>query len=59
MLPTIFDPFRSRQRHDVARSPGLGLGLFISRQIAKAHGGDVNVESTQADGTMFTVRLPA
>lgn len=58
ILPTIFDPFRSRQRHDAARSPGLGLGLFISRQIAKAHGGDVNVESTEASGTIFTVRLP-
>jgi two-component system sensor histidine kinase/response regulator len=58
ILPTIFDPFRPRQRHDTSRSPGLGLGLFISQQIASAHGGQVTVESTEATGTVFTVRLP-
>jgi signal transduction histidine kinase len=58
ILPTIFDPFRSRQRHDTNQSPGLGLGLFISRQIVIAHGGQVTVESSEATGTVFTVRLP-
>jgi len=56
-LPTLFEPFQGRQR-DAARSAGLGLGLFIAQQIAAAHGGDIAVESTAADGTAATVRLP-
>jgi len=36
---------------------GLGLGLFIVREIARAHGGDVALESTDS-GTSFIVRLP-
>jgi len=56
-LPTLFEPFQGRPR-DAARSAGLGLGLFIAQQIAAAHGGDIAVESTAADGTAATVRLP-
>jgi signal transduction histidine kinase len=36
----------------------LGLGLFIAREIALAHGGTIVVSSNDADGTTFTVRLP-
>lgn len=56
ILPTIFDPFRGRSTSCSSR--GLGLGLFISQQIALAHGGDVAVESTELEGTTCTVRLP-
>lgn len=37
---------------------GLGIGLFISKQIVEAHGGRIEVESTPPDGCRFTVRLP-
>ncbi|HEY6004856.1 MAG TPA: PAS domain-containing sensor histidine kinase [Anaeromyxobacter sp.] len=37
---------------------GLGLGLYIVRQIAEAHGGEVKVESTPGSGAVFTVDLP-
>ncbi len=37
---------------------GLGLGLFICREIVRAHGGTIDVASTAHDGTTFTVRLP-
>jgi PAS domain S-box-containing protein len=37
---------------------GLGLGLFISREIARAHGGDIRVESRLGAGALFTVELP-
>jgi PAS domain S-box-containing protein len=37
---------------------GLGLGLYIVRQIAEAHGGEVKVESTPGAGAVFTVDLP-
>jgi len=36
----------------------LGLGLFIAREIAVAHGGTINVSSSATEGTVFTARLP-
>jgi PAS domain S-box-containing protein len=36
----------------------LGLGLYVSRQIASAHGGELTVESTQGQGARFLLRLP-
>lgn len=57
ILPTNFDPFR-RRRGMVLKSRGLGLGLFISQQIAIAHGGGIVVESDERIGTVFTVRIP-
>jgi signal transduction histidine kinase len=56
-LSTLFEPFRARPR-EAQRSSGLGLGLFISHQIAAAHGGDITVESSAESGTVVTVRLP-
>jgi signal transduction histidine kinase len=38
--------------------PGLGLGLFISRQIAQAHGGSLTVRSAPGAGAEFQLRLP-
>ncbi len=37
---------------------GLGLGLFIAREIVTGHGGTIDVESAEGKGTTFTVRLP-
>ncbi len=53
----IFEKFG---RVDVpgASKPGTGLGLFIARSIAEAHGGALDVRSTQP-GTTFTLTLPA
>jgi signal transduction histidine kinase len=56
LLARIFDPYR-QGRHS-SKSKGLGLGLFISQQIARAHGGDVTVRSSDDEGTVFSVVLP-
>ena len=56
-LPTIFEAFRRRTGENP--SQGLGLGLFIARQIVEAHGGSIRVDSlAPARTTTVTVRLP-
>ena len=53
----VFEPFERAQV--VARMGGLGLGLFISRQIARLHGGDVVLlPSLAATGNVFEARFP-
>jgi two-component system, OmpR family, sensor kinase len=52
----IFDRFE--RAVSVRHYGGLGLGLFIVRQLAEAHGGSVAVESRPGEGSTFTVRLP-
>jgi signal transduction histidine kinase len=51
----LFDPFRRGAR---AKRGGLGLGLYIVRQIVLAHGGDIEVESTAQGGTTFRIMWP-
>lgn len=54
----LFVPFGSRQKPGRGQR-GLGLGLYITRHLVQAHGGEVRVESSEADGlTTFRVRLP-
>jgi predicted ATPase/signal transduction histidine kinase/tRNA A-37 threonylcarbamoyl transferase component Bud32 len=50
--------FRRFERVASRNFGGLGLGLFISRQIAEAHGGRIRVESTPGSGATFVVELP-
>jgi signal transduction histidine kinase len=57
LLPEVFEPFR-RGAAPGARRGSVGLGLFIVREIVRAHGGAVEVHSTADAGTTFTVRLP-
>jgi signal transduction histidine kinase len=59
LLPVIFDPFRraALQRESVPGS-GLGLGLFIAREIVEAHRGSIDVSSSLEEGTSFRVWIP-
>jgi two-component system CheB/CheR fusion protein len=56
-LPHVFSSFYQGERPGRASS-GMGLGLFICREIVKAHGGQIFVRSTEGKGATFTVRLP-
>lgn len=60
LLPTLFDSLVQLPVKDGDDRPrsSLGLGLFIAKQIAMAHGGDISVVSDAASGTLFTVALP-
>lgn len=53
LLPTLFDRF-SRG----SGSAGLGLGLYLARGIAEAHGGTLTVQSRLGQGTTFYLSLP-
>jgi signal transduction histidine kinase len=53
----IFEKFGRAKLGDKTK-PGTGLGLFIARSIAEAHGGAIRVESTPNRGATFTLTLP-
>ncbi len=58
-MPHIFDRFWRADRSRSRQSGGSGLGLSITRQLIEAHGGRIDVKSTQGEGTTFTVELPS
>ena len=51
-IKKIFDPFFSTKRH------GTGLGLAIVHNIVDIHGGSIDVESNEEEGTIFNITLP-
>jgi len=57
-LDAIFDPFVQLPSGLSNRRGGVGLGLSISREVARAMNGDLTVESTVGVGSRFTLRLP-
>jgi signal transduction histidine kinase len=59
ILNQIFDPLKRGlgQSNRDDSGAGLGLGLYIVREVARAHGGEVTVRSDK-EATVFTVRLP-
>ena len=59
-LETIFDPFVQVDRHRTPESQqGVGLGLAISRELARGMGGEITAESTPDIGSVFTLTMPA
>lgn len=59
-LATVFDPLTrgEEEEQEKSSSTSLGLGLFISKEIVAAHGGKIDVTSTEEDGTTFVAWLP-
>ncbi|MGF6202900.1 sensor histidine kinase [Pseudomonas laurylsulfatiphila] len=58
-IPTIFDPLvRSASEELGEPTTSLGLGLFIVKEVVDAHRGTIEVSSSEAEGTTFTVVLP-
>jgi len=56
MLPKLFDRFYQGRSRQTATS--LGLGLYIAKEIILAHGGTIDVQSSNDEGTNVVIRLP-
>lgn len=55
----LFDPFRRGERQSNSqKTAGVGLGLFISKEIIEKHGGRIDVTSTADKGTTFSFSIP-
>jgi PAS domain S-box-containing protein len=58
--PMLFNAFRRGERDSrTAKTEGLGLGLYISHEVIRAHEGSIEVHSTPSEGTTFRVTLPS
>jgi signal transduction histidine kinase len=58
-LESIFDEFRQVDGSPTRRYGGTGIGLALSRQLARRLGGDIGVRSTPGQGSVFSLSVPA
>lgn len=54
----IFDKFYQVENYDTRKNSGLGFGLYISRSLARRIGGDLTLENTSDNGSVFSLTLP-
>lgn len=57
-LPRVFDEFQQESSGYSRKYEGTGLGLTISRKLAKILGGSITVKSKKGEGSTFTLRIP-
>lgn len=57
-LPHLFGRFVRIKNHEAEQIRGLGLGLYVVKEIVTLHGGTVEVSSVEGQGSTFTVNLP-
>jgi signal transduction histidine kinase len=58
ILPHLFEKFSTKKNSGDDSHSGTGLGLFISKAIVLAHGGQISASNNIASGTTFTILLP-
>jgi signal transduction histidine kinase len=54
----LFQPFSKSDREAANSAPGIGLGLALSRRLARAQGGELSLEASGPDGAVFVLSLP-
>ena len=59
LLSKVFQRFSRLEREEMRHVVGTGLGLYISKGLVEAHGGEIRVESEEGRGSCFTFTLPA
>jgi signal transduction histidine kinase len=57
-ISKLFQPFGRLDHPEVSAIEGTGLGLYLSRELARIQGGDISVRSQPDRGSIFTLRLP-
>ncbi|WP_394190151.1 ATP-binding protein [Pseudoalteromonas atlantica] len=57
-LSKVFEPFSQAENVNNRSNKGVGLGLFLCKRIALAHGGDISVKSELGKGSTFIFKLP-
>jgi len=57
-LPRLFSRFGRLVTRENSHIPGTGLGLYLARELARLHGGDITVRSAAGSGSCFTLTLP-
>lgn len=57
-IDLVFNPFFRASNSSLASTEGMGLGLYVSRQLARVHGGDLWAAARPGGGTVFTLSLP-
>lgn len=57
-IPRLFTKFYQVDSSATRKAGGTGLGLFISRHIIQAHGGQINVQSQPGEGSTFSFSIP-
>lgn len=58
LLPNIFEPFHREEAEDRRSPTGLGLGLYIVKKFVEAHGGQVDLRSSDSEGTIIRLLMP-